>query len=164
MKDTMACLPSQLPFRKAGDDREWVNIIPFCPGYPRPKTSYANGIPYMDFWENDIRAFAYEPVQIPSSYLSVKILVIQDFVPGVAEHDALIAQHPPGVVGMFFCGDMVTHEAFSAHPPEILRVRGPGRAVGGHNGQVMGPRLIPLHFVRYGIPPGQRIRTIGPKL
>ncbi|KAK1656031.1 hypothetical protein BDP81DRAFT_414011 [Colletotrichum phormii] len=159
-KGFVAWLPRQEPSRKLGDYREWAAIALYYPSSPVLLDSNRSGSILWDSLEDYYYPYDIRLAQVPVSYLSAEVFVFRDFVPGVPEYDTLVAQQPHGEVGIFLKGDVATHEEFSMDPPMILRVRGADRTADGQRRHC----LIPYSFVRYGIPPGPKNRSFGPKL
>ncbi|EXF80260.1 hypothetical protein CFIO01_11149 [Colletotrichum fioriniae PJ7] len=148
-KDTIAWLPKQEPFRKAGDYREWVYIALYYPSLPVLLDANGSGSIHWDSLDDYEHPYDERLVEIPVSYLSAEVFVLRDFVPRVPEYDALAARYPPGEVGIFLKGDIATHEDFSMHPPMILRVRGAGWTVDRQRRHC----LIPYSLVSFDIDP-----------
>ncbi|KAK1446146.1 hypothetical protein CMEL01_10389 [Colletotrichum melonis] len=148
-KDTIAWLPRQESFRKAGDYREWVYIALYYPSLPVLLDANGSGSIHWDSLEDYEHPHDERLVEIPVSHLSAEVFILRDFVPRVPEHDTLAARYPPGEVGIFLKGDIATHEGFSMHHPMILRVHGAGWTVDGQRRHC----LIPHSLVRYGPPP-----------
>ncbi|KAK1710483.1 hypothetical protein BDP67DRAFT_579857 [Colletotrichum lupini] len=142
-KDTIAWLPRQESFQKAGDYREWVYIALYYPSLPVLLDANGSGSIHWDSLEDYEHPHDERLVEIPVSHLSAEVFILRDFVPRVPEYDALAARYPPGEVGIFLKGDIATHEDFSMHPPMILRVHGAGWTVDGQRRHC----LIPYSLV-----------------
>ncbi|KAI3543064.1 hypothetical protein CABS03_13540 [Colletotrichum abscissum] len=148
-KDTIAWLPRQESFRKAGDYREWVYIALYYPSLPVLLDANGSGSIHWDSLEDYEHPHDERLVEIPVSHLSAEVFILRDFVPRMPEHDALAARYPPGEVGIFLKGDIATHEDLSMHPPMILRVHGGGWTVDGQRRHC----LIPYSLVSFDLTP-----------
>ncbi|KAK1540201.1 uncharacterized protein CCOS01_01515 [Colletotrichum costaricense] len=151
-KDTIAWLPRQESFRKAGDYREWVYIALYYPSLPVLLDANGSGSIHWDSLEDYEHPYDERLVEIPVSHLSAEVFILRDFVPRVPEYDALAARYPPGEVGIFLKGDIATHEDFSIHPPMILRVHGAGWTVNGQRRHCLIPYSLPETGLAYILP------------
>ncbi|EFQ26665.1 hypothetical protein CGRA01v4_09122 [Colletotrichum graminicola] len=109
---------SQAPFRKPGDDREWVTITPLA-----VQEYHARG----ERRERRVPMFegSHPRIVIPAVHIRMKVRIIRDFVPGVPEYDRItaIGADTPLRTTIFRKGDVAIWDDFTMRPSVVIKLR-----------------------------------------
>ncbi|KAK2064774.1 hypothetical protein LY76DRAFT_25090 [Colletotrichum caudatum] len=135
---------SQAPFRKPGDNREWVTITPlaiheyFSKGKGRERC-----VPMLED--------SHPRIVIPAVHIRMQVRVIRDFVPGITEYD-YIAADKLRKTRIFRKGEVAMWDDFTMRPSFIVYLRCNIQTLQGFEPfEAVFP--IPRTFVQFGISP-----------